>query len=549
MTEPTSDATPIAGDPSRYRYARAERLDVAHPPDQVVELRLRSITGVHEGPIPQHSLDEIEGFWLHLSRPADFTALAGLRRLRWLAVEAPTDIDVAGLSTALAAATSLRNLHIEAPIADLTSLSALGGLSELWLGHTRVTDLTPLAGLTGLRDLVVEDGPLTDLTPLAGLRLNRLYVYRTQVTDLSPLAGMELLEVLGLNGCPVSDLSVTAELPGLRHVNLRRTGVVDLGDLPARLPSVTFEGLADGEPPLLDEDGGLPSATDPLARFRETEDFTDRWQLLPALIATRDREAIQDVVGFEGRPGLTLQGLFLQGGVGDVPFPANPWGVPPDAGLAQALTHLWQPIAALAPRFVATLRVRTLGLALLTDDAGTATLGYLTWGRDADAQAPREQRLRQATREPITLDALVGHGGDVHVRVVFGTAPRLVDPAATVPLLGGPVPAPIREFWAVHHSFGSHFGGIVGALRCNTLGYFDGDGWEQVAERLGGHPPDRFVHGVGSDHYESFLLDLDLLDAAGYPTIARWAFKEWTIGDHKPFWDWLDGDGTRLALL
>lgn len=99
-------------------------------------------------------------------------------------MEAPFQINLGGLASALAATTSLRRLHIEAPITDIAPLAALTGLSELDLHHSRVSDLSPLADLTGLDDLSIIDGPLADLTPLAGLRLGRLFLNRTQVTDL-----------------------------------------------------------------------------------------------------------------------------------------------------------------------------------------------------------------------------------------------------------------------------------------------------------------------------------------------------------------------------
>jgi hypothetical protein len=35
---------------------------MTYPPEQVIELQLRSMTGVHDGPIPQDALDEIDGF-------------------------------------------------------------------------------------------------------------------------------------------------------------------------------------------------------------------------------------------------------------------------------------------------------------------------------------------------------------------------------------------------------------------------------------------------------------------------------------------------------
>ncbi|WUH98924.1 hypothetical protein OHR68_36340 [Spirillospora sp. NBC_00431] len=59
--------------------------------------------------------------------------------------------------------------------------------------------------------------------------------------------------------------------------------------------------------------------------------------------------------------------------------------------------------------------------------------------------------------------------------------------------------------------------------------------------------PDRFVHSAGRANYDDYVLDLDVLDAAGNPTVATWAFKEWVVSDHKQFWDWLDS--TAIGLI
>ncbi|NYD50058.1 hypothetical protein BJY14_006041 [Actinomadura luteofluorescens] len=107
---------------------------------------------------------------------------------------------------------------------------------------------------------------------------------------------------------------------------------------------------------------------------------------------------------------------------------------------------------------------------------------------------------------------------------------------------------PIRDFWAVHHGLDTGFDCVGGDLACNTLEFFADDSWSVVAERLDGCPPDRFVHAVGNANYDTYVLDLDMLDGAGNPTVAHWAFKERQIGDHKQYWEWLDGTGTDLIF-
>ncbi|MEV0660889.1 hypothetical protein ACIBI3_11000 [Actinomadura luteofluorescens] len=546
-------AHPARGNPARYAYAHAPRLDVSLPPERSVEWAIRSQTGIGKGPIPQEALDAVDGLSLTLHRPVDLTPLGWLRNLRWLSVHSSVSVDLAMLASTLRPSWALRDLTIDAPVSDITPLAQLTQLRNLKLEHTHVTDIGPVADLTQLSDLSVCDGPLSDLTPLSGLRLGRLFVYRTRVSDLSPLAGMPTLMVLGLVGCPVRDLTVVTTLPALHFVNLRRTPITDLGDLPERAPGVTFEGVNEHagdeagteEAPAAPAGAGAPAepvpdalAADLLTEFRTVgDDHARRGRLERAMLAGRRLDLVQEIIsGHFQSAHSTAVGLLLAGAAGDVQFPDNPWGIPPGADLTQALGQVWAPVAGFAPRFVRTVHDRTLGLALLIDENGTHALGYLTW------------RSARGVDAPTGLDQFADPARDHHLSLVVGSAPRAADPTAVVPLLAGPVPRPIRDFWAVHHGLDTGFDCVGGDLACNTLEFFADDSWSVVVERLDGCPPDRFVHSVGNANYDTYLLDLDMLDSAGNPTVAHWAFKERQIGDHKQYWEWLDGTGTDLIF-
>lgn len=244
-----------------------------------------------------------------------------------------------------------------------------------------------------------------------------------------------------------------------------------------------------------------------------------------------DREIVEAIVrksvdgGCRSGP-TTVVGLLLADGAGDVPFPANPWGIPPGADLRQALTTVWQPVAAHAPRFVRAVRDRTLGLALLGDEQDGAALAYV---------------IRRGTYGG------PGRDGD-EPSAVLGSAPHIADPTEVVPRLAGPVPRPVRDFWAVHHLLDNGMERIGGGLDCNALEFFADDGWSVVAARLDGLPPDRFVHSAGGANYDTYLFDLDTLDSAGNPTVAHWAFKERQLGGQRPYWEWFEDTGHDLIF-
>lgn len=39
-----------------------------------------------------------------------------------------------------------------------------------------------------------------------------------------------------------------------------------------------------------------------------------------------------------------------------------------------------------------------------------------------------------------------------------------------------------------------------------------------------------------------------MLDSAGNPTVAHWAFKERQLNNHKQYWEWLDSTATDLIF-
>lgn len=507
-------------DRGRYRYAGPRWREAGR--DQVVEFQLRAALGIPQGPIPQSTLDGVGELWLDLHKPVvDFSLLSRLPGLTDLTLDSSADIDLEALVAALSNATGLRSLHIEAPVGDIAPLATLTGLIELHLEHTRVHDLSPLARLHGLRTLTVIDAPLWDLSGLSGLALISLSLNDTRVADLASLAAIPSLEQLHLNGSPVRDLTVIMSLPALRHVNVAGTNIHSLGDLPAIATRVEIEG-ADINPVKPRSAGEL------FARFRDTTDSAERDALLPQLIATREPRCVAVAIHamrYSPEP-ITVDGMLFSDGCGNNRFGPNPWGVPAEADLAQALARIWDPIAEAAPRFVATVKRRTFALILVCEPDGVAELGYLQL--DFPDFRPR-------------------------LRLVRGTWPERVDPTAGVPALAAPMPRPLRDWRAVHETYcditGYIGGSPVGSLRTD----FDDD--DDLSFRLGGLPPDRFVTGVGGSDAEYFLLDLDVLDAAGDPTVAGWrpdARVEGTDSGqphgHKQFWDWLDSDGVDLLF-
>ncbi|MBC2262500.1 KxYKxGKxW signal peptide domain-containing protein [Listeria sp. FSL L7-0091] len=86
------------------------------------------------------------------------------------------------------------NLGGSNQISDISPLSGLVNLRELWLDHSQISDISPLSGLVNLRELYLNNNQISDISPLSGLvNLNWLVLDRNQISDISSLSSLSLL--------------------------------------------------------------------------------------------------------------------------------------------------------------------------------------------------------------------------------------------------------------------------------------------------------------------------------------------------------------------
>jgi internalin A len=122
---------------------------------------------------------------------------------------------------------------------QLTPLTALTELRELYCDGIAVSDLEPLRALSKLQTLDCSYSKVTRLDALSNLKqLRWLECAGTGVSDLRPLLSLEHLENLDLSGCNLEDpFAELWETPALRYVNL----------LGATIPGVPDEILTDSD--------------------------------------------------------------------------------------------------------------------------------------------------------------------------------------------------------------------------------------------------------------------------------------------------------------
>ena len=130
----------------------------------------------------------------------------------------------------------------------LTLLQCQGSLSD---GVPGITDITPLTGLVKLEELFLEFNTISNFTPLVGLtNLRTLSLNTNSISDISGLSGLTWLEILSLNVNDISDVSPLENLTNLEQLSLTNNNIQDITPLEPLLDNLTHLNL--GVNPLMD---------------------------------------------------------------------------------------------------------------------------------------------------------------------------------------------------------------------------------------------------------------------------------------------------------
>lgn len=83
-----------------------------------------------------------------------------------------------------------------------------------------ISDLSLLSKMPNLKELYLCGQQIEDLTPLSNLPLKRLYLCDNRITDLAPLADILTLQLLYIGNNPAKDISPLASLSNLKELLL-----------------------------------------------------------------------------------------------------------------------------------------------------------------------------------------------------------------------------------------------------------------------------------------------------------------------------------------
>lgn len=199
--------------------------------DEVLEARIRNITGIAEGDIMLSDVWEYVELDLSLyGKHNHHTSYNNDIRI--------LDIDGIHNINALNRLTNLKYLYLHNNnISDISALTGLTNLVELDLDNNNISDISVLSGLTNLKELYLGSNYINDISALSGMtNLVRLELGDNNISDISALSGLTNLEILifgdnSLHGNNISDINALSSLTNLKSLVLWSNNVSDISAL------------------------------------------------------------------------------------------------------------------------------------------------------------------------------------------------------------------------------------------------------------------------------------------------------------------------------
>lgn len=137
-------------------------------------------------------------------------------------------------------------------VESLEGLQYATSARQIDIGYTaykpgkRIMDLSPISGLTQLDQLFLKGDGIDDISDLKNLtNLTSLWLNENQIQDISAVRGMKKLSQLSLCGNKLTDVQAAMDLPRLRSLDLSRNAIETLPEDMSGLKSLISLDLSD----------------------------------------------------------------------------------------------------------------------------------------------------------------------------------------------------------------------------------------------------------------------------------------------------------------
>jgi Leucine-rich repeat (LRR) protein len=225
-----SDISPISSLSSLHKlYLQGNPLSEISPLSNLVSLQILDLGWCYISDITSLSnLTSLTSLNLFMTiNITDISPLSGLTNLTSLELYENKITDLAPLA-------GLVNLVIldlgYNEIIDISALSNLTMIEELNLGENfRINDISALSGMSNMRELFLHLNQIVDISALSGMtELRRITLHYNGVSDISPLSNSTLLEDLDIPDNNVQDISILSNLSNLNKIDLKGNDVFDI---------------------------------------------------------------------------------------------------------------------------------------------------------------------------------------------------------------------------------------------------------------------------------------------------------------------------------
>lgn len=137
-------------------------------------------------------------------------------------------------------------------VESLEGLQYATSARQIDIGYTaykqgkRIKDLSPISGLTQLDQLFLKGDGIDDISALKNLtNLTSLWLNENQIQDISAVQGMKKLSQLSLCGNKLTDVQAAMDLPKLRSLDLSRNAIETLPEDMSGLKNLISLNLSD----------------------------------------------------------------------------------------------------------------------------------------------------------------------------------------------------------------------------------------------------------------------------------------------------------------
>lgn len=111
---------------------------------------------------------------------------------------------------------------------DITAISNLNGLTDLYAAECGIDDISALKNLKKLEYLNLRCNQIDDISALAGLdKITYLELGANNISDISPLEGLDTVIKIDLSDNQISDITTLYGLNAMAEINLRDNPISD----------------------------------------------------------------------------------------------------------------------------------------------------------------------------------------------------------------------------------------------------------------------------------------------------------------------------------